>query len=121
MKIKKTIRFFRQALFQPDPKMIYVLGWHGHNNLGDEAIYGAMRKLFKGVNFVDFTKGTECKSAAKKISQIDRAILGGGTTIGYKLSNINNLKYCFDLCSKTLVFCNPFCEKKEKTCHCTFT
>jgi polysaccharide pyruvyl transferase WcaK-like protein len=104
MKIAKKVRFFRQALFQPDPKMIYVLGWHGHNNLGDEAIYGAMRKLFNGINLVDFTKGAESKLVAKKISQINRAVLGGGTTIGYKLSSINNLKYCFDLCSETLVF-----------------
>ena len=66
MKIKKTIQFFRQALFRPDPRMIYAQGWHGHDNLGDEAVYGAMRKLFKGINFVDFTKSVESKSAAKK-------------------------------------------------------
>jgi polysaccharide pyruvyl transferase WcaK-like protein len=104
MKIRKKIRFFSQALLQADPKMVYVQGWHGHNNLGDEAIYSALRKLFNGINFVDFTKGTECKFAARKISQINRAILGGGTTIGYKLSSLRNLKYCFDMCSKTLVF-----------------
>jgi len=104
MKIKKKMLFFIQALLHADPKMIYVQGWHGHNNLGDEAIYSAMQKLFKGINFVDFAKGTECKLAARKISQINRAILGAGTTIGYKLSNIRNLKYCFDMCSKTLVF-----------------
>ena len=36
----------------PDPLVAY-LGWHGRSNLGDDAIYDAVRSQLPGATFVD--------------------------------------------------------------------
>ncbi|NIQ15589.1 MAG: hypothetical protein GTO02_14685, partial [Candidatus Dadabacteria bacterium] len=56
--------------------MIHVLGWYGHDNVGDEAYKLAFPKLFKNNKFVF---GEIIKGKPEKI------ILGGGDVLAGKL------------------------------------
>jgi polysaccharide pyruvyl transferase WcaK-like protein len=70
----------------PDPLVAY-LGWHGRNNLGDDAIYDAVRSQLPGATFVDMpclphemirAVATGLNRSLRRSTQV----LGGGTLIG---------------------------------------
>lgn len=104
IKIAKHLKFITQSLCRPDPKMIYVGGWHGHNNLGDEALYISLQTLFSTFKFLDFESGLESGICKKIIKKTGRSILGGGTTIGYRRSTINKIEYVFGNSASNVVF-----------------
>jgi polysaccharide pyruvyl transferase WcaK-like protein len=69
-----------------DPLVAYV-GWHGRNNLGDDAIYSAVRSQLPGAAFVDMpclphetirATATGLNRSLRRSTQL----LGGGTLIG---------------------------------------
>jgi polysaccharide pyruvyl transferase WcaK-like protein len=69
-----------------DPLVAYV-GWHGRNNLGDDAIYDAVRSQLPGATFVDMpclphemirAVATGLNRSLRRSTQV----LGGGTLIG---------------------------------------
>jgi polysaccharide pyruvyl transferase WcaK-like protein len=69
-----------------DPLVAY-LGWHGRNNLGDDAIYDAVRSQLPGATFVDMpclphemirAVATGLNRSLRRSTQV----LGGGTLIG---------------------------------------
>lgn len=62
----------------------YYLGWLGHDNLGDEAIFKAYRSVFPDLHFTDFPLG-RVFAVAKVLSdrpRLSSIFLGGGTLIG---------------------------------------
>ncbi|MGB8405454.1 MAG: polysaccharide pyruvyl transferase family protein [Mycobacterium sp.] len=70
----------------PDPSVAY-LGWHGHGNLGDEAIYDAVSQQLSGANFADVPRSPLefVKAAASGLMPSLRGsvqVIGGGTLIG---------------------------------------
>lgn len=69
-----------------NPSVAY-LGWHGYGNLGDEAIYDAVRSEFSGATFVDVPRNPVeyMRLVAKGLGPSLRRssqVVGGGTLIG---------------------------------------
>ena len=69
-----------------DPLVAY-LGWHGRNNLGDDAIYDAVRSQLPGATFVDMPclPHEMIRAAATGLNRSLRhsaQVLGGGTLVG---------------------------------------
>jgi polysaccharide pyruvyl transferase WcaK-like protein len=69
-----------------DPLVAY-LGWHGRNNLGDDAIYDAVRSQLPGAAFVDMPclPHEMIRSVATGLNRSLRRstqVVGGGTLIG---------------------------------------
>ncbi|MGO9102644.1 MAG: polysaccharide pyruvyl transferase family protein [Mycobacterium sp.] len=67
--------------------MVAYLGWHGRNNLGDDAIYEAVRSQLPGATFVDMPCLPQemIRAAATGLNRSLRhstQVLGGGTLIG---------------------------------------
>jgi polysaccharide pyruvyl transferase WcaK-like protein len=67
--------------------LVAYLGWHGRNNLGDDAIYDAVRSQLPGATFVDMpclphemihAVATGLNRSLRRSTQV----LGGGTLIG---------------------------------------
>ncbi|MGW0158727.1 polysaccharide pyruvyl transferase family protein [Mycobacterium sp. NPDC003323] len=68
------------------PRVGY-LGWHGYGNLGDEAIYDAVRSELAGARFVDIprTPGEYIRGTLAGSTRALRGgaqVIGGGTLIG---------------------------------------
>jgi polysaccharide pyruvyl transferase WcaK-like protein len=69
-----------------DPLVAY-LGWHGRGNLGDDAIYDAVRSQLPGARFLDLSRLPHemIRAAATGLNRSLRRgtqVLGGGTLIG---------------------------------------
>ena len=69
-----------------DPLVAY-LGWHGRDNLGDDAIYDAVRSQLPGARFLDLPRLPHemIRAAATGLNRSLRRgtqVLGGGTLIG---------------------------------------
>ncbi len=67
--------------------LVAYLGWHGRNNLGDDAIYEAVRSQLPGATFVDMPCLPQemIRAAATGLNRSLRhstQVLGGGTLIG---------------------------------------
>jgi polysaccharide pyruvyl transferase WcaK-like protein len=67
--------------------LVAYLGWHGRNNLGDDAIYDAVRSQLPGATFVDMpclphemirAVATGLNRSLRRSTQV----LGGGTLVG---------------------------------------
>src|SRR5882672_1259443 len=75
----------RRVRAKPSPLPIGYIGWVGHKNLGDEALYDAIRTLATPLPLVDFSAARESilQRARLSGSQYFRGVLlGGGTIIG---------------------------------------
>ena len=67
--------------------LVAYLGWHGRNNLGDDAIYDAVRSQLPGATFVDMPclPHEMIRAVATGLNRSLRRgtqVLGGGTLIG---------------------------------------
>jgi hypothetical protein len=109
-RIKRAGKFLWQRFCGQPPFISYVAAYNGHKNLGDEALYAALRYLFRPAYFVDYPKGLELKSSLSFLSQVQMALLGGGTIIGPKSSTINRVKQCFELSPHSVVFGTGVCQ-----------
>lgn len=73
-----------------DPPIVAYLGWHGLGNLGDDAIYDAVRKQLPGATFVDLPRLPHqliyaTATAAVGVNRTLRRssqVVGGGTLVG---------------------------------------
>lgn len=102
--VKKNIRFIRQILTAKSPAIAYVAGWHGHQNLGDEAVYNALKQLFYPAGFIDYVPGLISKFLMTKLHSPKFALLAGGTRIGIKTAAMLTTRQCFELCPHSIVF-----------------
>ena len=109
-RIKRAVKFLWQRFGGRPPFISYVAAYNGHRNLGDEALYAALRYLFRPAYFVDYPKGLELKLSLSFLSQVQMALLGGGTIIGPKSSTINRVKQCFELSPHSVVFGTGVCQ-----------
>jgi Polysaccharide pyruvyl transferase len=71
---------------QSDPVVAY-LGWHGKSNLGDDAIYDAVRSQLPGAGFIDLPSAPYdmIRSAVTGLNRSLRRgtqVVGGGTLVG---------------------------------------
>ena len=87
--IKKTLDFTSWTLSHSKPKAVYVGGWLGHDNLGDEALFEASKKLFPGISLYSLYGKKNEMFLAKVTRVFDYAFLAGGTIIN---KNDNCLK-----------------------------
>lgn len=64
---------------------VFVLGWYGHNNLGDEAFKDAFRRLWPNISFVF---GDEL---SEEINTYDALWIGGGSFLDNKLVGLDSV------------------------------
>jgi polysaccharide pyruvyl transferase WcaK-like protein len=72
-----------QVIGAADPLVAY-LGWHRRGNLGDEAIYEAVRSQLPGATFLDLPFYPMMYAAATGLTSKRRTtqVVGGGTVVG---------------------------------------
>jgi len=87
------------------PRLIYVSGWLGHNNLGDEALFDAYKYLFNRYNFIHYPTrgGRSLLALTKMLKPADGAIFAGGTLIN-KDRCLSCAQRCADAFTKFVVF-----------------
>jgi polysaccharide pyruvyl transferase WcaK-like protein len=102
--IKETVTFLFKTAVSREDKFAYIAGYNGHNNLGDEALYGAINTLFKPAKFINFPKKLKSELCFRFLSKFTCSVLAGGTIISGKLSTINFVKKSFHNCKNSIVF-----------------
>jgi polysaccharide pyruvyl transferase WcaK-like protein len=75
----------RRVFSKPVPKPTGYMGWIGHKNLGDEALYAAIQSLLHPLPLMAFSSAQE--SILERVSlggkhHFQGVLLGGGTIIG---------------------------------------
>ncbi len=73
-----------------EPPVVAYLGWHGRGNLGDDAIYDAVRSQLSGAAFVDMPCLTQemiraFATGSNRSLRRGTQVLGGGTLIGRRV------------------------------------
>lgn len=86
MELTVQLKWSREVTRLEGPLVAY-LGWHGRNNLGDDAIYDAVRSQLPGAAFVDMPclPYEMLRAAATGLNRSLRhstQVLGGGTLVG---------------------------------------
>ncbi len=82
--LSQAARAYLRVRQDPRPKVAYVGGWLGKDNLGDELLYDAMGALCPHVQFVHFAGGRVARSFLRTLPGIRAGVLGGGTLIAQK-------------------------------------
>jgi polysaccharide pyruvyl transferase WcaK-like protein len=101
----KTFRFLKQTLFTKRPRIGYVGGYQGHKNLGDEALYAALRQLFSSGNFIDYNKKFLPQSIVRHLPKCDLMLMAGGTIVGgQKASSYQWVQTCFTVAPHRIIF-----------------
>jgi polysaccharide pyruvyl transferase WcaK-like protein len=88
MELTVQLKWSREVTRLEGPLVAY-LGWHGRNNLGDDAIYDAVRSQLPGATFVDMPCLTHemIRAVATGMNRSLRhstQVVGGGTLIGHR-------------------------------------
>ena len=108
MGFKKTVRicrFVKRIIFTKKPRIGYVGGFQGHRNLGDEALYAALKRLFSSGNFIDYNRGLLLHRIVRSLPKCDLMLMGGGTIVGgQKESSYRWAKTCFTLAPHSIIF-----------------
>lgn len=81
--LRRARRYYAQILRSRSPRLVYVGGWLGHDNLGDEALWHAYRRIFDTHSLVHYpSAGGSALSVPHRFLRIaDAAVLAGGTLI----------------------------------------
>lgn len=89
---------------QPRIRKAGYIGWVGHNNLGDEAMYYAFKELlFRRLDINLFAYGNMNK-------RFDIAFLGGGTLINRSVGYLHLFQEAQASCSQSYVFGTGVCS-----------
>ncbi|MBN2018767.1 MAG: polysaccharide pyruvyl transferase family protein [Sedimentisphaerales bacterium] len=95
----------RRTLFAKRPRIGYIGGYHGHKNLGDEALYAALKRLYSFGCFLDYNRGLVPGWVARLLPRCDLMLMAGGTNVaGHKESSYRWAKTCFSLAPHCIVF-----------------
>jgi polysaccharide pyruvyl transferase WcaK-like protein len=101
----KTCRFVARSLFTAGPRIGYIGGYQHHANLGDEALYAALKRLFYSGSFIDYNRGFVPHNLVRHLPKCNLMLMGGGTIIGgHKESAYQWAKTCFALAPHNIVF-----------------
>ncbi len=101
---KRYGEFIWQNITAKPPRLAYIGGFYGHDNLGDEALYDAAESLFDKCSLLKYPRKPWLTSIAKVLPRIHCAILGGGTLINQIESWRRLAERCFDMFPSSLVF-----------------
>jgi len=86
------------------PRIIYVGGWMGHANLGDEALFEAYKRLFHKYNFIRYPQSSRLlMMICKLLRPAHVSMLAGGTLIN-RGEYFEIMQHCSKICSSSFVF-----------------
>ncbi|MCP4799530.1 MAG: polysaccharide pyruvyl transferase family protein [bacterium] len=102
--LKYNLKTWKNILSSTSPKMAYVGGWLGYKNLGDEALYAAMVRLFQNRSLIPIQNYGFPWSPPKTHVPIDEAVLAGGTLINGLPGWHSIADKVFPKCSMSFVF-----------------
>lgn len=101
---KRYTDFFWQSLTARPPRVAYVGGFFGHDNLGDEALFDAMQSLFNRCSLLKYPRKPWLARIASVLPRVHCAILGGGTLINHLESWRRLAERCFEIFPASFVF-----------------
>lgn len=93
-----------RSLTAASPRLAYVAGFFGRDNLGDEALYEAIELLFCDCSILKYPRKLWLLNIAQLLPRVDCAILGGGTLINRLDSWRLLAERCFDVFPSPFVF-----------------
>lgn len=80
-KLSQSLNILGHALNRRHPKLLYVSGCPGVNNLGDDALFDAYNKLFSDYDLIHYPGGKLIAAELKFFQVIKHSLLAGGTLI----------------------------------------
>jgi hypothetical protein len=86
------------------PRVAYVGGWLGHNNLGDEALFSANQVMFPGVSLYPMKGRREDAAPARLTRVFHSAMLAGGTIINKNNDGLMRARRMLDIAERCFVF-----------------
>lgn len=98
------VRLALWASSQSGPRVAYVGGWLGHNNLGDEALFDACKVLFSGVSLYPVNARRENVAVARLTRAFHCTMLAGGTIINKNNSGLMRAQRMLDIARYRYVF-----------------
>lgn len=101
---RKISRLSFEVASTNPPRMVYIGGWKGHDNLGDEALFLAYKKLFPDYSFINYPKGRALAMLCKVLNPARVAVLAGGTLINRGEGYLAAMRECSDIFPKLVVF-----------------
>jgi hypothetical protein len=83
IELAKTVVRNKNVIFSTKKRIGYI-GWLGHNNLGDEAMYLSFKKMFPEFNMFPFKTTDKIRlfEDLMRKSFFEAVFIGGGTLIG---------------------------------------
>ncbi|MCK4999762.1 MAG: polysaccharide pyruvyl transferase family protein, partial [Anaerohalosphaera sp.] len=113
LEIKKRIKQIRMAsdiirhsCSAKKPRVTYAGHWMGYQNLGDEALFDAVKLLFPQFGFIVFPHwgGKEITIPAKVLRLFNFGMVAGGTIIKPSEYLLKQTQNCMEVCKKHFVF-----------------
>lgn len=101
--ILKCTDFMGKCLNNKKSAVAYVGGWFGKQNLGDEASFMAVKKIFTKFNFIYFDDSRTLTALIKMFPLMKGGILAGGTLINIG-TWYDTAKHYYELCPNLSVF-----------------
>lgn len=78
---KRVVRFLNEVRRTPSPRLAYICGWLGNDNLGDEALFEAQAELFRPFSLINFQAERSVAYLNKWTHTFVGGVLAGGTII----------------------------------------
>lgn len=101
---KRVIRFIRETWKTPYPRLAYISGWLGHQNLGDEVLPYAMADLFRPFSLMHFEGERSVAYINQWTHSVSGGVLAGGTLINAGGGFLEHMEKSTRLLPSTFVF-----------------
>jgi polysaccharide pyruvyl transferase WcaK-like protein len=95
--------FIKKVIINKKPVISYVGGFLGKQNLGDEALYIAIKHYFNKFNFIHFDQSRTITTLFKRFQSIKGGILAGGTLIN-RVGWYDVAEDFYELCPSLYIF-----------------
>jgi len=108
-----TINYLlKQKLSTKHPRFAYVNGWIGRNNLGDEILLEAAKRLFPKASMIPYPDagGRVVTSVSKVLNLFEYGLMAGGTVINKSPRQLRVAEESFGLNKKNIVFGSGVCD-----------
>lgn len=79
--IHKISKYIWQNFTYGPARLAYVGGWHGYDNLGDNALFAAIKQIFHRCNLIEYQGGITLNVLSRILRSTKTGVLGGGTLI----------------------------------------